>query len=176
MSGHGGKRKGAGRKIIIDEQELLWLGAECEQIWNDYEKTRQEQFLNAIYEKSGTLQDIREEQNALNQFSLQKREAWAAAGFPNYDDLDGNPDNTIPDFIENINIARAYYKASKGHALNVISVKIPGRYRGVRELRKTIIQAVTKRAQDAIGPHITESVVNEAWAEFKSINQKLKNE
>jgi hypothetical protein len=104
MSGHGGKRKGAGRKIIIDEQELLWLGAECEQIWNDYEKTRQEQFLNAIYEKSGTLQDIREEQNALNQFSLQKREAWAAAGFPNYDDLDGNPDNTIPDFIENINI------------------------------------------------------------------------
>lgn len=157
MSGHGGRRNGAGRKPALSPDESLILADECHRRLLSVESKRRNEVAKASLAKDPAITLADEHLRRLNAIPIADRLAWVAAGCPSETDDDEMDDTALPVIL-----------ADRQSCLEKLPLRgrrvlIPRVYGGASELRAQIIREVSEVAEELIGRPVTVSRVATAW-------------
>jgi hypothetical protein len=186
MTGHGGKRGGAGRKKAYNEMELLVLGAECERMWREAEKERIEALIQAYLMGMPDFSEAEMKLKELNSLSTEYKIDWVKKGckndFSNYSNLekiDSDFQYQDDSFIyENDENPAFICMTDRLFGLQELKsrgqrIKIHRRYGDSIKIREDIIRTVSQHAENLITRHCSVASVREAWGEFRQIQKRI---
>lgn len=150
----GGRREGAGRKPILDEDQRLLIGSRCQQLWED----KQHDALMAHSQEGSKL--IQVEYDKINKIPIHERKAWGDS-------------EAQQDHLDNIEFALREAQGIDADddrmPSSVTNYSVPR----IKGQRKPIIIQVADESSIDYGIFISERTVEACWKEWRKVLKEI---
>lgn len=158
--GHGGKRRGAGRKTILSWEEQTWIGASCENRWNDAGRAEARR---RIHDADDTFEKLQHHYELIRNIPVSERRKRLQDPTPIGDE---DSDHRLDEHILDL---RSVIEDRGSQIVTYPPVKAYGH-------RQRIIEEVAAEATRRYGRPILPSKVDECWKGYRSFLEELRAE